>query len=182
MKAWSSVLAAAAGLWLAAPAAAQLPERGARSLQLSPYGDVQAGMWRMVSERSNLGLDVGVLLARGSDDDSDRSSAALTVAPSLKRYGAPTGRFAPYLFASVPLGVQRHELDGDADQEGWSVGGSLAAGLDWFPVRGASLGAHAGVHASYSSRALGGGGRPEVEDVGTTFGTFGSGLSLHIYF
>lgn len=186
MKAWASVLVAAAGLWLASPAAAQLPERGARSLRLSPNGDTQVGAWKMVSERASLGLDVGVALSRGGvsgDEDGDRTTLGLTVAPSLKRYGAPLGRFAPYLFGSLPLGLQRAGRGDDADQDGWTVGGALAAGLDWFPVRGVSLGAHAGLQASYMSRSFGGAaGQPDVEDATSIFGTFGSGMGLHIYF
>ena len=180
------MLAGVVGLSLPATAAAQLPERGARSLQLSPVGDTQVGVWKMVPERANLGVDVAVALTRvgnGGDGGDDLSFVGFTAAPSLKRYGAPLGRFAPYLFASVPLGLQRGELGGDADQDGWTVGGALAAGLDWLPVRGVSLGAHAGVRASYGSSSFGRpAGQPDVEDATTTFGTFGSGLSLHIYF
>ena len=185
MRAWTSVLAAAVILWPAAPAAAQLPERGARSLQLSPGGSSRVGVWKMVSERTNLGVDVGVALGRGGSDDADvedRTSWSLAVAPSLKRYAEPVGPFAPYLFASVPLGVQRQAFGDSGVQSGWSIGGALAAGLDWFPARGVSLGAHAGLAASHNLFGFDADGGPGVDAESDRFATFGSGLSLHIYF
>lgn len=183
MRAWTSVLAAAVVLWSAAPAAAQLPARGARSLQLSPGGDSRVGVWKMVSERTSVGVDVGVALSReGSGELEERTSWGLAVAPSLKRYAAPVGPFAPYLFASVPLGVQRQAFGAEGVQRGWSVGGALAAGLDWFPARRVSLGAHAGVLANRDFRSFDGDGGPGDEATYNRFATFGSGLSLHIYF
>jgi len=175
MRAWTSVLAAVAGLSLAAPVAAQLPERGAWSLELSPAGDAQIGVWKMRSERTNLGVDFGLRLDRtdhaGSGPIGERTFLGLIVAPSIKRYGTPVGPFAPYLFGSVPFGVEQKEIGGSSAW--WMVGGSLAAGLDWFPVRNVSVGGRAGILASYRDSSA-----QSVTDVGT----FSSGLSLHFYF
>ncbi|HEX8272586.1 MAG TPA: hypothetical protein VF615_08025 [Longimicrobiaceae bacterium] len=182
MRAWTVVLAGAVGLSLAGPAAAQLPERGARSLRLSSSGDTQVGVWKMVSGRTALGLEAGVALGRESRDDEDRTTWGLTAAPSFKRYGAPVGPFAPYLFGSVPLGLERVGQPRGTTRTGWVVGGALAAGLDWFPVPRASVGAHAGVEARRESQSFDDGFVDEPGARSTVFRTFGTGLSLHIYF
>lgn len=182
MRAWTVVLAGVVGLSLAAPAAAQLPEQGARSLRLSSSGDTQVGAWKMVSARTGLGLEAGVALGRESRDDEDGTYWGLTAAPSFKRYGAPVGPFAPYLFGSVPLGLERTGHPTGSTRTGWTVGGALAAGLDWFPVPRASVGAHAGVEVLRESQSFDDGPVSGPGARSTVFGTFGSGLSLHIYF
>jgi hypothetical protein len=90
MRAWTGVLAGLVGLSLAAPAAAQLPEPGARSLRLASGGDTQVGVWKMVSGRTALGLEAGVGLGRESRDDEDRTSWELTAAPCPPPVHTPT--------------------------------------------------------------------------------------------
>ena len=182
MRAWASVLAVVAGLSAAGPAAAQLPERGAWSLQLSPAENPRVGAWRMASERTNLGVAVGVGVTRSEQEGGDEGTSwSLTVSPPVKRYAPPVGPFPPYLFGSVPLGIQREEFGDDAEGSDCTVGAALAGGLDWFPVRGVSVGGHPGFHvvrnASRSETRF-----TDLESTSTVLGTFGSGLTLHIYF
>jgi hypothetical protein len=182
MKRWAGVSVLAAGLALASPGTAQVPQAGARSFQLSPYGDTQVGGWKMVSDRTNLGLAVGLEVGRtGGDVEGSRTSVA--VAPSLKRYGDPVGPVAPYLFGSLPLGLERRSADrADVNERVLRLGGALGVGLDWFPVRGVSLGSHVGVNARREWERTSSGEGASSEVTYTVAGTFSSGLNLHIYF
>ena len=182
MRSLLNVLVAAAGLWLAAPAAAQLPAVGARSIRLSPTTNTQVGLWRMLAERTNFGVEAGAALQRQEigDDGDVATGLNLTMAPSLKRYGAPAGAFATYLFGSLPLGFHRHGFGDHGDRTELVLGARAGAGLDWFPARSVSVGAHAGIEAFRASRSTSG--TPDSEGSTSRVGTFGSGLSLHLYF
>lgn len=178
---WSMV--AAAGLLLAPEASAQMPQRGARSLQLSAVGRNEVGLWRMLSERTNVGLGVGIGLARRETEDSavgEQTAWNVSLVPSLKRYGATVGRFAPYLFASLPLSLAGQSRD-EAEGSGLGIGAAGAVGLDWFPVRNVSVGSHAGLQVNRQSSEHQSG-TIESESTQTVLGTFSSGFTLHIYF
>jgi hypothetical protein len=174
----------AAGLALAAPGTAQVPQAGARSFQLSPHGETRVGGWKMVSDRTSLGLAVGLNVGRtGREDEDEETRTSVAVAPSLKRYGGAVGPVAPYLFGSLPLSLERSSTDGvDWSRRVLRLGGALGVGVDWFPVRGVSLGSHVGVHARREWGRTSFGESPSTEDTYSVAGTFNSGLNLHIYF
>lgn len=183
MKAWACVLAAAVGLSLAGPAAAQLPAAGARSLRLATHGQTQVGLWMMRTERTAVGVEAGLSLSRQSMDGSDESATewSVSAAPSLKRYGAAAGPFAPYLFAGLPLEFRRYAIS-SVEHTGLTLGAVAAVGVDWFPASRVALGAHAGLRAQRDSWTLGSDGAAYADGSNSHAGTFASGLSLHLFF
>ena len=123
--------------------------RGEHSIVLDINGGPQIGFWARASDRTDLGLDLGVNgLLRG-----ETTHLSVMATPAIKRYLTSTGPLAPYLYFGVPLNYTRQDNDNvgapDDVQHGFGVGGRAAFGLEWFPVRQVSIGGHVGLQANF---------------------------------
>ncbi|HLV75962.1 MAG TPA: hypothetical protein VKY91_24510 [Vulgatibacteraceae bacterium] len=178
---------------------------GARSLSfsLTGSGGVTFGVWRMRSERTNMGWEIGVQGAWTSADqeyddgragEQSRTNLSISVGPSFRRYieiARPvvpfvhTGVGVRYSYRRVDTVLPRDPTDPDPEtvERGRSGGlfGSLGLGLEWFPVERFSVSAYTGVGlvAEY-----GRGDRPGSESSAWSVGldTFTTGVLLRIYF
>ena len=178
---------------------------GARSLSFSLTGSGGAtfGIWRMRSERTNMGWEIGVQGAWTSADqeyddgragEQSRTNLSISVGPSFRRYieiARPvvpfvhTGVGVRYSYRRVDTVLPRDPTDPDPEtvERGRSGGlfGSLGLGLEWFPVERFSVSAYTGVGlvAEY-----GRGDRPGSESSAWSVGldTFTTGVLLRIYF
>lgn len=174
--------------------------RGAYSLSFtvpefgSGGGTGSFGFWRMVSERTNLGLNLSLHTAHVRheidpdtlpDRESVESNFAVALGPALRRYLAPSERLGPFLYGSVQAGYtwQRRRVDGlpDVRAHGATFAGEAGVGLEWFPTRDVSVSGHTGLRAGFSTLSgdFGGG---EFDDRTFTAGTFTAALSLNLYF
>lgn len=193
------------------PARAQQPDsvsnglvRGAYSLSFgvpqfgAGGGTGTFGFWRMVSGRTNLGLNASVQTAharREIDNDTlpDRESVeslfSVAAGPAIRRYLAPAERLGPFLYGSVQAGYtsQRQRADGNylVRMYGVTLGGEAGVGLEWFPTRDVSFSGHTGVRAGVSSVSGEfdqGFDEGEFDDRNFFAGTFTAGLSINLYF
>jgi hypothetical protein len=164
-------------------------QKGRYSLAFSlpDGGGAQFGVWKMVSGRSNLGVNLGIdhqFQEETWGPDSARSSSGtqfwtFSLEPSIKRYLFLRDRVSPFLTAG---------LEGSY---GWVAAGGLkeynrkatllaGIGADWTPLRDVSIGASTGItwtegisaenDASATKRRI------------SVFGTQTGSLTLHLYF
>lgn len=160
--------------------------RGVVSLMAGVSPDLEVGVWRMVSDRTSVGLAVGGIVEHMTSDGSGMTSRLLTVGPQFKHYGSTTGTLLPYLHGGASVGTSEFRTNQAPDQrENRSTNrlltADLAVGLDWFPVRRISLGGYTGLRASVlsnRSRSSSGSGNGSEWRVGT----FTSGIGAHLYF
>jgi hypothetical protein len=149
-------------------------ERGKHSIALEVDGGPQIGYWSRRSERTDLGLDVGV--SGLWSDGSDQIAVALT--PAIKHYLRPTGALAPYTYWGIPLTYMRTSNDNvgvpDTSHDRWGAGGLVGFGLDWFPISQVSIGGHVGFRIDYTDL-------PD-DDQYLRIGTASSGIRVHLYF
>lgn len=195
--------AAAAVLALSSPALAQEddddaplgPPRGAWSLSFTAPGDdgrTDLGAWKMVDDRTNVGVTLGFGRSSREREDENPGASFKETATDLElglaarlyltqRYGA-----APFvqgrLFGSMST-VDREGQDYESTVEARGLGGQLAVGAEWFPVRQFSISGHTGVSV-VASRLENDAPAPSGDPVDTltTINTFTSALSLQIYF
>lgn len=182
MRAWAGVVVLGAGICCTSGAAAQLPQPGARSLQVGVGGSGSIGVWRMHSPRTNLGLNVGLSVDRSGPREAKETGESVSLEPAFKRYASPLGRVSPFLFGGV-LASYAHQRGPGWSWNGLGAGVEGAVGVDWFPVHDVSLGGYLGAAAAYSSgrsRPDNGPAAPRI-----TFWevrSLASGLTLHLYF
>jgi hypothetical protein len=192
MRRLTGAALAAAGLLLATGAAAQDTnglERPGTSIEVGAGGDYVVGVWRRLSPRTSLGLEVGAYSRsydyRFDDPEGEREidERLVTVGPALKVYTGPGGAFLPYGYASAfaQFGSTRYQpVEGEAQETDLcGFGGQLGLGVDWFPVQRVSIGGHVGVEGFSSSRE---GASFNGEEEFTGFGTFNSGIRVQLYF
>lgn len=191
MRMWTAVLALAAGLGRGGSAAAQETQataRESRSISLGVDEGIEIGYWTRLSERYDLGLNVGLAYETLDDDTGEQSLTTLSLEPAIKRYAAADGPFLPYGYGSVFASYGRLSSAATADggsatvtSEQTRYGASAGFGLDWFPARRVSLGGHVGVTAGYQSNDLEGSFEDQTAD-GFFINTFTSGIRAHLYF
>jgi hypothetical protein len=187
-----------AALLLATPTQAQrLPVRGdwsiASQLFTSDFGTV-FGVWRMMTDRINGGVEVDFRYGDSEEDVVSNVSIRgtvttweLNIGPSVKFYGLRTGPVSPYLRfkASVGWASSKFQLVNSVqrDEDRFNLQGSAALGAEWYPIRQLAIGAHTGFQwlRTTLDRAENDGSivRNRVTD---TLGTFRSGLELHFFF
>ncbi len=192
MTRWTGAAIAAAGLLMATGAAAQETnglERPGTSISVGAGSGIEVGLWRRVSPRASVGLEVSAF-SRSSEyqfpdsgDELENEERLVTVGPALKVYTGPGGAFLPYGYASAFLqfGSTRYQpLVGEAQEADLSgFGGQVGLGVDWFPVQRVSIGGHVGVEGFSSSREED---DSDVREDVTRFGTFNSGIRVQLYF
>jgi hypothetical protein len=172
-------------------------QKGAWSLSFDPpvYGGGGSGglgAWKMVGERTNLGVGVQIN-ARSTETRRDSSSTAeitsgVRLAIEARRYVAPAREVTPFATGGVFGFVATYDHDsgsGEGEQRVYGAGVSAGAGVEWFPVRRVSFAGHTGVqldaHRGQSSSSYPGGQR-KARERGLQLATFTSRLSLQIYF
>lgn len=162
-----------------------MPGRGRTSLALSAFGNGGSiGYWTMISDRTNLGVRVGLSLG-GTDFDGGETGIGLSISagPALKRYLRGSARpVAPFLYGGLNASWGEEEMQGGEVRRG-GAGLEGGFGVDWFPAPQVSIGGYTGARLAYSHQAF------EFDaptDRSTqdawTLGTFTSGVVLHIYF
>lgn len=147
------------------PDSMQSPRRGDWSLSFGvPLTTLSTSsgtiaVWRMVSGRVNLGLNLGVGMnaVQRADEDSvavlsefRTSNWDVRVEPAVKWYLRPPHPVAPYLYLAAGPSVEWYRSsrsDGSARSAANRYGLGIAGGLgaDWFPVRWLSVGGFAGL-------------------------------------
>ena len=187
---WLGGLSAFLVLVIASPSLAE--ESDSRSIQKGRYsvaltlpdgGGASFGVWKMVSTRSNLGLNLGINHEyRNSTAGPDSMRAhygigfwSFSFGPSVKRYIALHRSVSPFLLGSLE-GKYR-----------WSKGSytraaTLEAGLgaDWTPLESVSIGGSTGIAWTESMTSHSDFGASK--ESGSSFNTLASSLTLHLYF
>jgi hypothetical protein len=189
------VFACMLALGLAVPARMEAQEsvpdaviqRPARSIALTVGESVVIGYWMRMSERADLGLEIGGGINRVNEDDRAFRQTSVAVGPGLKWYMATSGPLAPYAYGSIQAGYTRDEREPDSfDTTRYSLDGRGGIGLDWIPARGVSVGGHVGIGAGYfsGSREIPSvpGTSDEYDFDGWFARTFASGIRVHLYF
>jgi hypothetical protein len=171
----------------ASPAAAQQAgsqnalQKGRRSISFSlpDGGGTSFGIWTMLSERTNLGLNVGIEMQ--DSDAPDVEGWELQLAPAIKRYTRSLGPVTPFLYGEVNLGFGESS-QGANDVSNWGTGAFGGLGVEWFPVRSVSIGGYTGIGLRYTSSEVDTPGLPSDTRTDFRLSTATSGLSLQIYF
>jgi hypothetical protein len=164
-------------------------QKGRYSLAFSlpDGGGGQLGVWKMVSGRSNLGVNLGIDHSRQTTTigpDSFRQGEVsqywtFSIEPSLERYVSLERDVSPYVFAALQ------------GSYGWTEGFfpksytrsatlSLGLGADWTPLESISIGAATGIRWRESMRSESATDAPK--EGGSQFGTVSTSLTLHLYF
>jgi len=163
------------------PLQAQAPQglaRGTLSLEfaLPEGGGGNFGLWNQVGTSTSIGWNVGFSYSNDETDIAERSRLHVSVGPELKEHFSIRPRVAPFyrfgLFGLYDRDLRtQNELE--TRETSWGVGGSVALGVDWFPLDQISLGGHTGFRVGYL----------EAQDGSRlNAGTFLSELTMRIYF
>jgi hypothetical protein len=191
---WFWGLSAFLVLTTTSPARAE--EGGSRAIQKGRYslafslpdgGGAQFGVWKMVSGRSNLGVNLGVDHRFDEETwgpDSARSRTGnlfwtFSLQPSMKRYLFVRDPVSPFLSMALK-GSYGWEESGPLRRFTRSATLSAGLGADWTPLRDLSIGASTGIDwtEGMSSRN-----DPDAtKDQISIFGTRTGSLTLHLYF
>ncbi|MEN8376056.1 MAG: hypothetical protein ABFS34_11460 [Gemmatimonadota bacterium] len=140
-------------------------KKGRRSLEFNladvfgGFGDQgRFGYWSMRSDRTALGLFANVAFSRSDTDrtqdevETDRTSFAVSLGPSLKRYVRTVGPVAPYIRGDLAAGIQRTSDDfvspqatAESTSTAFIASAGFLLGAEWFPLEGISVGGHTGL-------------------------------------
>lgn len=151
------------------------------------------GVWEMVGARTNLGLTLGVSVvgaeAEGSSGDATVAETGIDLGVTVKRYVMEPREVTPFLLGSAVIGGNYERREGQQYEESSrGVNANLRAGVgvEWFPVRRASLSGHTGF-SLFAGRMehdqeLPDGTTRDGETSQMYVQSFTSALSLHIWF
>lgn len=209
MRFWVSAGFLACALCSAVSLEAQVPDTavsplapGVQSLSFQiDYGGGNSGTfgyWRMRSERTNLGWEIGLggrqvwtssKFENDRDADQSATSFFVTAGPRLRRYVNPGGRVVPFVQTGVSLGygLQRVRVDGDGApttqrQQGHraNLSGSVGLGAEWFPTSRVSVSGFTGLSTAVEYTNSEGPSTTQTQwEVNA--GTFTTGLAFRIY-
>lgn len=173
-------------------------QKGAWSLSFdapaygSNIGSGAFGGWKMVGERTNLGVIVAIqVYDRDESTDGsefDQRSSLLAVGLHARRYAGTIRDVTPFLTAGIDAYAGRSTQssnNGSVEGRGYGAGAQAGVGVEWFPVRRMSLAGHTGaaVRVYTSENEIHTDPGPRESDQRTLeFATFASRLSLQIYF
>lgn len=188
---------------LALPARAQSPadstapnslRKGVYSLSFNgPFtgeGTGEAGIWKMVDERTNVGLTVGLQFGQGTierdGDEVDSDGRSLKLGLAVRRYANPLARVTPFVTGTVFAFGQDTEVETENNTftlQQYGVGAGAGLGVEWFPVRQVSISGNTGLSFAYSRNETENEGSEETaKGRGFGIGTYTTGISLQIYF
>jgi hypothetical protein len=163
------------------PVQAQAPQglaRGTLSLEfaLPDGGGSNFGLWNQVGTSTSIGWNVGFAYSSDDTDIAERSQLRISVGPELKEHFSIRPRVAPFYRFGI-FGLYDRDIRTQDELENretaWGVGGSVALGVDWFPLDQISIGGHTGFRVDYLDLE---------ERTQLTAGTFLSQLTMRIYF
>jgi hypothetical protein len=189
MKRGSVWIVLVAALLLAGTARAEDAQRtlvkGRWSLAfaLPDGGGGAMGVWKMVSAKSNLGINLAIdheMSKTTVGPDTMRTESGgffwlMTVGPSLKRYLVVRERVSPFLFASAKGSYGW----GNASNRRMSTL-EWGLGADWTPLESISIGASTGIRWVESKTSYSETGAPKISD--SLFDTMTTELTMHLYF
>lgn len=209
MRPWVSAGFLVCALSSAAALEAQVPDTavsplapGVQSLSFqldySGGGTGTFGYWRMRSERTNLGWEIGLGGRHGwvssepnNGLDAEQSSTGIfvQVGPRLRRYVNPGARVVPFVQTGVSAGYgyQRSRTDVEGVREEQvhhghraRLSGSVGLGAEWFPASRVSVSGYTGLNtaAEYTTSDDPSGSHTRWE---VDAGTFTTGLAFRIY-
>ena len=154
------------------------------------------GVFRMVGDRINLGLEADLNWADGEQrvepDDgiptrAEGTTWTASVGPTVRWYGSRIGPVSPYLRSRLAIGWGGSELYVNDvrqnEEESVSVNLSLGIGAEWYPVSGIGIGGHTGIQWTRTDTDRRSDSQGTDYD-GTTqnLRTFRSGLVISFYF
>jgi hypothetical protein len=154
------------------------------------------GFWRMVSQRTNLGVFVTAGASHStssvdsdnpsSDNEVDNTGFTLLLGPAVRRYVAAGENVAPFLYGSAQVGYGSSRNHTDQDDRTFRSSGAqgvieVGAGLEWFPTRALSVSGYTGLRAQALSQE-GRSDATELDSHSTNIGTFTTALSVNLYF
>lgn len=121
------------------------------AFNLPDGGGAGFGLRKMISERTNLGIDVTLDLDRREFEDEAIGTDAATdwsiaVSPDLRLYRDARGPVVPFLEIDALLGYAE---ESDV-RSGITVGAGAGIGVEWFPLDGMSISGSTGVSARFS--------------------------------
>ena len=171
---------------------AQAEEGDSRAIQRGRYslaftlpdgGGASFGVWKMISARSNLGLNLGINhefrnTTAGPDTMRFHYGTgfwSFSFGPSLKRYIAIHRSVSPYLLGSLE-GLYRWS------KHTYTRAATLQAGLgaDWTPLESISIGGSTGIGWTESVTSHSDFGASK--ESASSFNTLATSLTLHLYF
>lgn len=179
------------------PAAQTLrDDRWSIALAIPNGGGSELGLWRMIDERTNLGLQVGFRWtddeSAGDDREQERITWSISLSPTIQRYLFLRGNVSPFVLARAEFSVTRFEaLSASPVGAAYSlrtsraVGARAGIGAEWIPLPDVSIGGHTGLrvsHASVDEEATISTGLAEFEGTNFLAATFVSALTLRIFF
>jgi len=194
VRGWSAlalVLSFACPVWAEGGASDPSPTiakgRWSLAFTLPDGGGAQFGVWKMVSARSNLGIDLGIdhafaEVTWGPDSARSRTGSlfwTFSLQPSIKRYLFLRERVSPFVTAALK-GSYGWAESGRQRQFNRKATLSAGVGADWTPLRDVSVGANTGVEWTE--------GMSNENDFYATkhkisiFDTHTGSLTLHLYF
>ncbi len=161
--------------------------RWSLAFALPDGGGSQFGVWKMVSGRSNLGVNLGIDHSRdtftiGPDSlrvGDVRQHWTFSVEPTLERYLFLEADVSPFVFGALKGSYGWSE---STSQRSYLRSAALTFGLgaDWTPLQSISIGGTTGIVWRESMYSYSGAGAPK--DGESTFGTVSTSLQLHLYF
>jgi hypothetical protein len=159
--------------------------KGRRSVSFSlpDGGGGRLGVWKMISARSNLGMNLRIdheMDKRTVGPDSMRREDGfwywdIGLGPSLKRYLLLRPTVSPFLLGEFEASYRW--TSGTYERGGDLTGG---LGADWTPLEWISIGGATGFTWHESMRRYSGSGAPKESN--SRFNTMTSRLTLHLYF
>jgi len=188
------ILGAAAGAAFGEDEGSRAIQKGRWSIEISlPDGGGNTfGIRKMVSARSNFGVDLGLAQDRNKTPYSQSlarsysfSRWVVSLQPSVKRYLSLHQSVSPYLLGAIKgeYGWLKETNTGSPPFKGFtrSAAASLGLGVEWTPLETIGIGAYTGLTLSLSGTSQG---------IGTSqgtvrsdhFGTVDSGLTMNLYF
>jgi hypothetical protein len=178
--AWAAALLSAFSHTALAQEEPGVADRGGHSILVGWGSSGSIGYWRRLSDRTDLGFEVGVSLS----DNDDTYSRALSLRPGIKRYlSSPDADVAPYIFVGLAAQWGRVDSGGAFDLSTRALGALGAVGVDWFPVQRVSIGGHLGIQGLLTRQERSGlSPLPDEELSGYDVATYSSGVRVSFYF
>ncbi len=188
-------IALAALMTLAGTARAQEGEsraiakgRWSLAFSLPNGGGGQFGVWKMVSGRSNLGVNLGIGHDRETHTDGPdtlRSGRVLqswtfSFEPNLECYLSLKRDVSPFVFAALKGSYGWFEDGAFFKAHTRSATLRVGLGAEWTPLESISIGGSTGIAWTESMTSYSEYGAPKDSD--SSFNTLASALTLHLYF
>jgi len=161
--------------------------RWSLAFALPDGGGSQFGVWKMVSGRSNLGLNLGIdhsfdVETWGPDSARSRSGSVywtFSLQPSMKRYLFVRDPVSPFLSIALKGSYGWNE-SGPFRRLSRSATLSAGVGADWTPLRDLSIGASTGIE--WTEGMVSENDPDATKNMFSLFGTRTGSLTLHLYF